>query len=87
MYYVYVLRSLKNGRFYTGQTQDLKARLELHNSGKMKYTRKFTPWELIYYETFETRSEAMHREKIFKTGAGREWLNRKLSEQNPEKES
>jgi putative endonuclease len=82
MYYVYVLRSLKDGRFYTGQTQDLKTRLELHNSGKMKYTGKFTPWELVYFETFDSRSEAMQRERFFKTGAGRDWLNRKLNEQN-----
>ena len=78
MYYTYVLRSLQNGVLYKGQTNDLKSRLLTHNSGLVSYTKKYMPWELVYFEEFETRAEAMAREKYFKTGAGRDWLQRKL---------
>ena len=79
MYYTYVLRSLKNGVLYKGQTQDLESRLTVHNSGMVSYTKKHMPWELVYYESFETRSEAMAREKFFKTGKGRDWLMNKIN--------
>ena len=78
MYYTYVLRSLKNGVLYKGQTQDLVSRLEVHNAGMVRYTKKYIPWELVYFETFNTRAESMAREKYFKSGAGREWLKKHL---------
>jgi putative endonuclease len=43
------------------------------------FTSKYRPWELVYFETFPTRSEAMRREKFFKTGRGREFLNEVIS--------
>ena len=43
MYYTYVLRSLKNGVLYKGQTQDLVSRLEVHNAGMVRYTQKVYP--------------------------------------------
>jgi putative endonuclease len=84
MYYTYVLRSLQNGVLYKGQTDDLKSRLLIHNSGLVSYSKRYLPWELVYFEEFETRAEAMAREKFFKTGAGRDWLKRKLNETTPE---
>lgn len=78
MYYTYVLRSLKNGVLYKGQTQDLESRIVMHNSGLVRYTKKYMPWELVYYETFKTRAESMAREQYFKTGVGREWLRKQL---------
>jgi putative endonuclease len=45
----------------------------------VSYTKKHMPWELVYYESFETRSEAMAREKFFKTGKGRDWLMNKIN--------
>ena len=58
MYYVYVLKSLKDNKNYYGQTDDVNKRLSLHNSGKVASTRYRCPFVLIGYKSFETRSEA-----------------------------
>ncbi len=79
MYYIYILKSLKNSRFYTGSTQSLQKRLDEHNSGKSKATRFNRPFELVYYETAETRAEALSRERYFKTGKGRDEIKAKLA--------
>lgn len=72
MYYVYILKSLKNGRFYTGSTNDLIRRLNEHNTGRSKYTKTTMPFNLVYKEEYETKAEAYGREMYFKTGKGRE---------------
>lgn len=60
--YVYILRC-SDGTLYTGWTNDLQKRVKEHNRGKgAKYTRGRLPAELVYYEVFETRGEAMSRE-------------------------
>lgn len=62
MNYTYIVRC-SDGTLYTGWTNDLKKRLEMHNSGKgAKYTKVRRPVELVYYEAFETKEEAMSRE-------------------------
>ena len=62
MTFVYMLEC-KDGSFYTGYTTDLRARYKRHNSGfGAKYTRGRTPVKLIYFEVFETKSEALKRE-------------------------
>lgn len=78
MFYVYVLRSLKDSRLYKGLTQDLDKRLKQHNNGENKSTKGFMSWILIHQEVFETRLEARKTEKFFKSGAGREFLSRIL---------
>jgi putative endonuclease len=65
-YYTYILESVKEGRFYFGQTQDIEQRLRDHNSGKSGYTRKFIPWKLFAYHVYDTRTEAMKVEKMLK---------------------
>jgi putative endonuclease len=77
---VYVLKSLKSGKLYIGQTQDLTSRLEQHNNGSSPYTKNRGPWVLVYKEVFSSRSEAMIRERFFKTGKGREFLKTKIQE-------
>ena len=79
---VYVLKSLSTGRWYTGQTEDLGRRLLEHNTGTGpgRYTLNRGPWVLIYHEEFPDRSGAMKREKYLKTGAGRDFIKRVLSE-------
>ncbi len=62
MYYVYLLKSLKDGRYYIGQPQDLQVRLEYHNSGRSTYTRDRGPWEWLAFKEFETRGEAIKEE-------------------------
>ena len=74
MFYVYILKSLKNGRFYTGLTNNLERRLYEHNIGQTKYTSLTRPFELIYKEVYNTKLEASKREKFLKTGKGREIL-------------
>jgi putative endonuclease len=75
MYTVYVLFSKKFNKIYIGYTSDLKNRLISHNElSKKGWTLKFRPWVLIYSEIFETKKEALLREKNLKSGKGREWI-------------
>jgi putative endonuclease len=74
MWTVYILKSLKNNRLYTGSTNDLERRLKEHNSGKSTYTKATRPFTLIYKEDYNTRLEARQRERFLKTGKGRELL-------------
>jgi putative endonuclease len=78
-YYSYVLRSMKNEILYKGSTDDIEKRIQTHNAGKVKYSSKHLPWELVLSEEFETRTEAMKREKWYKTGVGREWIKKQLN--------
>jgi putative endonuclease len=66
-YFVYILRSLKDGKLYIGQTNNLDHRIQRHNSGKVNATKYRRPLELVYREIFGSRSEAMKREKYFKS--------------------
>ena len=75
MYYVYILKSEKDGTFYTGMTLDIQKRLLEHNQSVTKTTRARQPWKLIYSESCKTRQEARLREMYWKSGAGREKRN------------
>jgi putative endonuclease len=71
-YYVYILKSLKTGRYYVGQTSNLTQRLQQHNSPEAGHTLKEQPWELAWSCTVSSRQEAMQLErKIKKRGASR----------------
>ena len=74
MFYVYTLYSSKFNKIYVGQTIDLEKRLNEHNSGLSNYTKRFMPWKIIYTEKFETRTEAIKREKQLKSQKGREFV-------------
>jgi putative endonuclease len=66
-YYVYIIRC-KDGSYYTGHTKDAKKRFEVHKKGRgARYTRMHEPEELVYVELFESRSEAIRRERKIKT--------------------
>jgi len=66
-YYVYILRC-KDGSYYTGHAKDVEKRFEMHKKGRgAKYTRMHEPEKLVYMEEFESRSEAMKRERRIKT--------------------
>ena len=80
MFYAYVLRSVAKGILYKGSTENLERRLAQHNEGMVNFTSKYMPWELVYFETFQTRSEALIREKFFKTGKGRELIKSKINQ-------
>ena len=66
MNYTYILRC-GDGSLYTGWTNNLEKRLEAHNAGRGgRYTRSRLPVKLVYYESFDTKSEAMCREAAIK---------------------
>ncbi len=75
MFYIYVLRSHKDGRLYIGSTGNLNIRLIYHNSGKVKSTKDRRPFDLVYQEEFENKTEARKRELFLKSGKGRQYLN------------
>jgi len=79
VFYAYVLKSLKNNRFYYGCTSNPKRRLLEHNNGKSKYTQYTKPFELVYCEKFKTLKEARKRERFFKSGQGREFIKKILN--------
>jgi len=81
-HYVYVLRSLKDGRLYTGYTTNLDSRLQDHNAGHTKSTRSRRPLKLVYSEKFKSKKEAMEREKFFKTPEGGVVKRKLISEHN-----
>ena len=78
MYFTYVLYSPAFDRIYVGQTNDIKTRVAKHNQGLVRSTKSFVPWNLIYFEKFPTRSEAMQREKQLKSHQGRLWIRTNL---------
>jgi len=78
MYYVYVLLSLKDDKFYIGFTADLKRRLKEHNSGKNISTKSRRPLKLIYYEAHLSKLDAERRERYFKTTKGKASLKQML---------
>jgi putative endonuclease len=77
-YYVYVIKSIRFDFTYVGHTEDLRSRLKEHNKGKTKSNKAYKPFLLVYFEEFKIRSEAIKREKYFKSGSGKEYLKEKL---------
>jgi putative endonuclease len=76
MFYVYVLRSKQTGRRYIGSCEDIDDRLRRHNAGESKATKHGIPWVLVHAEKFLTRPAAVARERYYKTGRGRDELDR-----------
>jgi len=64
-YFGYILQG-KDGSHYIGHTSDLEGRLKRHNEGRSSYTRTKAPWKVVYREAFDSRSQAMKREKEIK---------------------
>lgn len=78
MYLVYVIRSEKDDKNYTGITDNLERRIGQHNRGSVATpsTKSRGPFRLVYYEKVENRREARKREKYLKSGIGREFLKK-----------
>ncbi|MCW5921732.1 MAG: GIY-YIG nuclease family protein [Saprospiraceae bacterium] len=80
MFTVYVLYSAKHDKIYIGYTSNLKQRLISHNElGTKGYTLKYRPWEVVFTEQFQTKTEAIRREKALKTAAGRAFIWNKIN--------
>ena len=80
MYYTYALYSAEDKKFYIGYTENLKRRLAEHNSGKNHTTLRFSNINLIFYEAFLSKNDAMRRERYFKTTQGKKALKLILKE-------
>lgn len=77
-YYVYILFSDKDKKFYTGFTTDLKKRLQEHRLGKVTSTKMRRPFKLIHYEYFINKRDAKAREIFLKSGFGRSEMKKSL---------
>ena len=77
-YYVYVLQSQRDKKFYTGYTKDLKKRLRLHYQGRVISTKDREPLKLIYFEWGLNEKDAIHRERYLKTTYGKRYLRNRL---------
>ena len=80
MYYVYILKSEKNGKLYKGLANDLRRRVKEHNAGKATFTKNNGPWKLIYYEAFSSEKDARREELFLKSGKGKERIKYLLQE-------
>ena len=76
MFFAYVLKSVNHDYYYKGHCQDLEKRLAQHNAGLTTSTKPYIPFTIIYSESFDKESEAIAREKYFKTAAGRRFLKK-----------
>lgn len=77
-YYVYVLQSQKNKKWYTGFTADLRKRFIQHNNKMSTYTKGRGPFDLIYCEAYRNQEDARSREKQLKFGPGRDYLKQRI---------
>ncbi|HUT86098.1 MAG TPA: GIY-YIG nuclease family protein, partial [Elusimicrobiales bacterium] len=74
MYYVYILLSIKDSKFYIGYSADLKIRIKAHQSGQVISTKTRLPLKLVYYEAHLSKTDAKRRESYFKTAKGKSSL-------------
>ncbi|MFZ2150099.1 MAG: GIY-YIG nuclease family protein [Minisyncoccia bacterium] len=80
MFYTYILQSQKNKELYIGYTSDLKRRVEEHNQGLNFSTKRYIPWNIIYYEACIEESDAKRREKYLKTTQGNRLIKRRIKD-------
>ena len=79
MHYCYVLLSHRDGRLYTGCTENLRKRVLEHNAAKVVSTAHRIPLQLIYYEACSNRFDSFRRERFLKTGKGKRYLKNRLA--------
>ena len=78
MFYFYVLQFKSNKKLYKGLTGDLRKRMADHRSGQSDFTSRNGEFNLIFYEAYLNKKDAIEAEKYFKSGHGREVLREKL---------
>jgi putative endonuclease len=74
MYTLYILYSKSLDRYYVGFTKDLTRRLSEHNRVKGKYTDLGLPWILVYTESYQSKREAMTRERYIKSMKSKKFI-------------
>ncbi|HPS28579.1 MAG TPA: GIY-YIG nuclease family protein [Candidatus Paceibacterota bacterium] len=80
MFYVYFLRSCKNNDIYVGSCENVAVRLAKHNQGRVKSTKGYRPWQLLGCEEYQTRSEAVKKERFYKIGQQKAILREKYGQ-------
>ena len=78
MFYTYVLKSKRNGKFYTGYTNNLRKRFKEHSEGRSSYTKGRGSFEIVYYEACLNEHDAKNRELYLKSGRGKFYLRQRL---------
>ena len=81
-FYTYVLRSLSDMNYYVGYTNNLRRRLEEHNTGKSFSTKGRAPFKLVYFEACLDIDDAKQRETYLKNTIGRRYLGKRLHNYN-----
>ncbi len=66
MFRVYIIYSIGYDKYYRDYSKNPKNRLAEHNAGESRYTRQYIPWELVYVQSYRTKTEALKREKVLK---------------------
>jgi putative endonuclease len=84
---LYILRSETTGRYYVGQTQNLNYRLEYHSANYSLSLRNRGPWKLIYQEAFESRAEAVRRERYIESQKSRQFIENLVGQSSSESAS
>lgn len=87
MFFVYILESQHPkylGRFYVGYAENTFLRLDRHNSGKVKSTKPYKPWKIVYTEEYVSAADAMKREKEIKNMKSRVYIKRLIEQTCPE---
>jgi putative endonuclease len=79
IFYVYILKSLKDNKIYIGKTNNIKRRLDEHNNGQVSSTKSRRPFTILETINCETEKDALHLEKEFKKGYKREEIKRKFN--------
>ena len=77
-YYVYILRSVDEDRFYTGFSENLESRLKCHNAGQDPHTAKYRPWRIKTAIAFTDRKKALEFERYLKSPSGRAFAKKRL---------
>jgi len=77
-YYVYILQSVDEDRFYTGFSEDLENRLKGHNAGQDPHTAKYRPWRIKTAIAFTDRKQALEFERYLKSPSGRAFAKKRL---------
>ncbi len=80
MYFVYILQSIKNQRFYIGSSHDVQKRLQYHNNGLVKSTKNMRPWQLMLSQPYDTLHKAKCIEYRIKKLKRRDYIQKMIDD-------
>lgn len=73
-WFTYILYSDKIDKYYVGNTNNLEWRLERHNLGWGRFTKRGIPWKIVYHEKFDNKSDALKRDREIKNKKSRKYI-------------